>query len=300
MNFQQLRILRETVRQKFNLTGVSHALDMSQSAVSKHIKDLEDELGLVLFARRGKRLLGLTEPGHEVIRYADRILQQADNLQSVAKSFTAQDEGRLVLATTHTQARYSLPEIVRRFREEFPKVQLVMHQATPSEIAAMLETDQADIGIATESLRTNPQFVTYPFYRWYHGVMVPAGHPLTKRKQLSLHDIAKYPIVTYHEGFTGRAMIDETFAKAGLRPEIAMVALDADVIKAYVALGMGVGIVASMAFDDDQDAQLRLLDASELFKENLTVVAVHRGRFQRGYVRRFVSLCVGNKGELHD
>ena len=297
MNFQQLRIIRETVRQKFNLTEVSYVLAASQSAVSKHIKDLEDELGLVLFARRGKRLLGLTEPGQEVLRYAEKILQEADNLQAVAKSFSAQDEGRLVLATTHTQARYSLPEIVRRFREEFPKVHLVMHQATPGEIATMLESDQADIGIATESLRSNVQFATFPFYRWYHGVIVPKGHPLTKVKHLTLKDIAKYPIVTYHEGFTGRAMIDDTFAKAGLRPEIAMVALDADVIKAYVALGMGVGIVASMAFDDDQDQHLRLLDASELFKENVTVVALRKGRFLRGYVKRFVTLCVRNLSE---
>ncbi len=297
MNFQQLRIIRETVRQKFNLTEVSNALNMSQSGVSKHIKDLEDALGLVLFTRRGKRLLGLTEPGQEVIRYAEKILREAENLQSVAQSFSAQDEGRLVLATTHTQARYSLPEIVRRFRQEFPKVHLVMHQAAPSEIAAMLESDQADIGIATESLRSNAQFATFPFYRWYHGVIVPKGHPLTTVKQLSLNDIARYPIVTYHEGFTGRAMIDETFAKAGLHPDIAMAALDADVIKAYVALGMGVGIVASMAFDDDQDHHLRLLDASELFKENVTVVALRKGRFLRGYVKRFVTLCVRNLTE---
>ncbi|MEY3981135.1 MAG: hypothetical protein RLZZ281_4 [Pseudomonadota bacterium] len=297
MNFQQLRVVRETVRQKFNLTEVADALAMSQSAVSKHIKDLEDELGLVLFVRKGKRLLGITEPGHEVVRHAEKILQEADNLQSVADSFSALDEGRLVLATTHTQARYALPEIVRRFRDEFPKVHLVMHQATPNEIASMLESDQADIGIATESLRSNPQFATFPFYRWYHGVIVPMGHPLTKLKQLTLKDIAKYPIVTYHEGFTGRAMIDETFAKAGLSPEIAMVALDADVIKAYVALGMGVGIVASMAFDDDQDRHLRLLDASDLFKENITVLALRKGRFLRSYVKRFVTLCVRQLSE---
>ena len=201
------------------------------------------------------------------------------------------------LATTHTQARYALPEIMRRFREEFPKVHLVMHQATPSEIATLLESDQADIGIAAESLRNNESFATFPFYRWYHGVIVPAGHPLTKLKHLTLKAIAQYPIVTYHEGFTGRAMIDETFAKAGLTPEIAMVALDADVIKAYVALGMGVGIVASMAFDDDQDKHLKLLDASELFKENTTVLALRKGRFLRGYVKRFVTLCVRNLSE---
>jgi len=297
MNFQQLRIVRETIRRRFNLTEVSNALFTSQSGVSKHIKDLEDELGLTLFTRKGKRLLGLTEPGQEVARYAERILQEAENLQAVALSFSKQDEGRLVLATTHTQARYSLPEIVRRFREDFPKVQLIMHQATPSEIATLMESDEADIGIATESLRNNQNFLTFPFYRWYHGVIVPKGHPLTRVKQLTLQAIAKYPIVTYHEGFTGRSMIDETFAKAGLKPEIAMAALDADVIKAYVALGMGVGIIASMAFDEDQDQHLRLLDGSELFKENTTVIALRKGRFLRGFVKRFVTLCVRNLSE---
>ena len=160
-----------------------------------------------------------------------------------------------------------------------------------------MESDEADIGIATESLRNNQNFLTFPFYRWYHGVIVPKGHPLTRVKQLTLQAIAKYPIVTYHEGFTGRSMIDETFAKAGLKPEIAMAALDADVIKAYVALGMGVGIIASMAFDEDQDQHLRLLDGSELFKENTTVIALRKGRFLRGFVKRFVTLCVRNLSE---
>ncbi len=297
MNFQQLKIVRETVRRQFNLTEVSMALDTSQSAVSKQIKDLEDELGLTLFTRKGKRLLGLTEPGQLVLQHALKILQEQENLQAVAESFSKQDEGRLVLATTHTQARYCLPEIVRRFREEFPKVHLALHQATPSEIAMLLESNEADIGIATESLCSNKNFATFPFYRWYHGIIVPKGHPLAKVSPLTLEAIAKYPLVTYHEGFTGRAMIDETFAKAGLRPEIAMAALDADVIKAYVALGMGVGIVASMAYDEDQDSHLELLDASELFRENTTVVALRKGKFLRGYVSRFVSLCVRNISE---
>jgi LysR family transcriptional regulator, cys regulon transcriptional activator len=297
MNFQQLRIVRETARRQFNLTEVSMVLDASQSAVSKQIKDLEDELGLILFARKGKRLLGLTEPGKLVLQHACRILQEQENLQSVAASFLKQDEGRLVLATTHTQARYALPEIVRRFREEFPKVHLALHQATPAEIATMLETDEADIGIATESLCSNKNFVSFPFYRWYHGVIVPKGHPLTKEVPLTLEAIAKYPLVTYHGGFTGRAMIDKTFAQAGLSPQIAMAALDADVIKAYVALGMGIGIVASMAFDEDQDQQLELLDASELFAENTTYVALRKGRFLQRYVLRFVMLCVRNLSE---
>ncbi len=300
MNFQQLRIIREAVRQQFNLTEVSSVLFTSQSGVSKHIRDLEEELGVELFVRKGKRLLGLTELGQEVARYVERILQETDNLQAVAASFARQDEGRLVLATTHTQARYALPEIVRRFRNDFPKVHLVMHQATPAEIASLLESDEADVGIATESLRDNSNFATFPFYRWYHGVIVPKGHPLADLPELTLEAIAQYPIVTYHEGFTGRAMIDRTFAEAGLAPEIAMAALDADVIKAYVALGMGVGIVASMAFDDEQDQHLQLLDASDLFQENMTVLALRKGRFLRGFVKRFVTLCVRDlsEGEL--
>ena len=300
MNFQQLRIIREAVRQQFNLTEVSSVLFTSQSGVSKHIRDLEEELGVELFIRKGKRLLGLTEPGQEVARYVERILQETDNLQAVAASFARQDEGRLVLATTHTQARYALPEIVRRFRNDFPKVHLVMHQATPAEIASLLESDEADVGIATESLRDNTNFATFPFYRWYHGVIVPKGHPLADLPELTLEAIAQYPIVTYHEGFTGRPMIDRTFAEAGLAPEIAMAALDADVIKAYVALGMGVGIVASMAFDDEQDQHLQLLDASDLFQENMTVLALRKGRFLRGFVKRFVTLCVRDlsEGEL--
>lgn len=297
MNFQQLRIVRETVRRQFNLTEVSIVLASSQSAVSKQIKDLEAELGLTLFARKGKRLLGLTEPGKLVLQHVSKILQEQESLQSVAQSFLGQEEGRLAVATTHTQARYALPEIVRRFRQEFPKVHLALYQATPAEIASMLETDEADIGIATESLRSNKNFVTFAFYRWYHGVIVPKGHPLTQASPLTLEAIAKYPLVTYHEGFTGRAMIDKTFAQAGLSPEIAMAALDADVIKAYVALGMGIGIVASMAFDEDQDHQLELLDASELFEENTSYVALRKGRFHRGFVQRFLMLCVRNLSE---
>jgi LysR family transcriptional regulator, cys regulon transcriptional activator len=297
MNFQQLKIIREAVRRGFNLTDVANALYTSQSGVSRHIKDLEDELGFEVFARKGKRLLGLTDPGKEVLKHAESILHEAENMQAVVRNFSRQDEGRLILATTHTQARYALPEMVRQFRKEFPKVHLVMHQATPSEIASLLENDEADIGIATESLRNNENFIALPFYRWYHGLIVPKGHPLENAEPLTLQKLAQFPIVTYHEGFTGRTMIDETFAKAGITPEIAMVALDADVIKAYVALGMGVGIVASMAFDQDQDRDLVLKDLSHIFKENTALIAIRKGRFLKGYVRRFISLCTRTKSD---
>lgn len=296
MNIQQLRILRESARHNFNLTEVAMALFTSQSGVSKAIKELEDELGVQIFLRKGKRLLGFTEPGEAMLAHAERALQEVENLRSVSQSFSERDEGRLVLATTHTQARYSLPEIVRAFREHFPKVQLVLRQASPPEIADLLESGEADIGIATESLSANPRFVTFPFFKWFHGVVVPRGHSLALASHggepLTLLALAEFPIITYHEGFTGRGMIDATFAKAGLAPRVVLEALDADVIKAYVSLGMGVGIVASIAYDESADAPLELLDASELFAENTTVLALRRGRLLSGFAAHFVGLCV--------
>jgi LysR family cys regulon transcriptional activator len=296
MNLQQLRVLRETVRNGFNLSETALALMGSQSGISKAIKELEDELGLVIFERKGKRILGLTVPGRAILVHAERALEEVENMRRVAQRLDQADEGRLVLATTHTQARYSLPEIVRAFRAQFPKVQLALRQASPPEIAGLLEAGDADIAIATESLKTNSLFVTFPFFKWYHGVIVPKGHPLAVQASrgvpLSLKDLAAQPIITYHEGFTGRGMIDATFARAGLRPEVVMEALDADVIKAYVALGMGVGIVASVAYDEEADRELSLIDGSEVFTENTTVLAVRRGRLLPGYATRFVQLCV--------
>jgi LysR family cys regulon transcriptional activator len=296
MNIQQLRVLRETVRNGYNLSEAALALTGSQSGVSKAIKELEDELGVKIFSRKGKRLLGLTEPGVSILAHAERALEEVENIRRVASRLGQADSGRLVLATTHTQARYSLPEIVRAFRTQFPKVQLALRQASPPEIAGLLETGEADIAIATESLKTNTLFVTFPFFKWYHGVVVPRGHRLGLQAAqgiaLSLEDLGREPIITYHEGFTGRAMLDATFSRAGITPQVVMEALDADVIKAYVALGMGVGIIASVAYDEESDRELSLLDASELFAENTTVLAVRRGRLLPGYAARFVQLCV--------
>lgn len=301
MNLQQLRILREAARNDFNLTEVAMALFTTQSGVSKAIKELEEELGVEIFVRKGKRILGFTEPGQTMLSHAQRALEEVENLRRASQRFSTLDEGRLVLATTHTQARYSLPEIVRSFREHFPKVQLVLRQASPPEIAELLEEGEADIGIATESLKKNPQFVTFPFFKWFHGVVVPRGHALAlaaaRGEPLTLDSLAEQPIITYHEGFTGRGMIDATFARAGFRPHVVLEALDADVIKAYVTLGLGVGIVASVAYDELADAGLELLDASELFEENTTVLAVRRGRLLPGYASQFVRLCVRGLSE---
>ncbi|GAB2180683.1 CysB family HTH-type transcriptional regulator [Denitratisoma sp. agr-D3] len=291
MNFQQLRIIRETVRQNFNLTEAANVLFTSQSGVSKHIKDLEDELGIELFVRRGKRLTGLTEPGKELAEIVERMLMDARNIKRLAEQFSNKDEGRLHIATTHTQARYMLPQIVARFKQEFPRVHLVLHQANPGEIVTLLNRGDADVGIATEALEGVPSLASFPYYSWHHGVIVPDDHPLAKVEKLTLEQIAEYPIITYHEGYTGRASIDRTFAEAGVVPDVVMAALDADVIKSYVELGLGVGIIAAMAFNPQKDAGLKLLAGDHLFPRNTTRIAVRRGHYLRGYAYRFIEYC---------
>lgn len=292
MNFQQLRIIRETVRQDFNLTEVANALHTSQSGVSKHIKDLEDELGVDLFVRKGKRLLGLTEPGKELVQIVERILLDAQNIKRIGEQFATKDIGQLTVATTHTQARYALPHVVSHFKTEFPNVSLVLREASPSEIVSMLLAGDADIGIATEALKDAPELATFPYYSWHHGVVVPKKHPLTRKAALALDDLADLPIITYQPGFTGRARIDEAFDKAGLVPRIAMTALDADVLKTYVEIGLGIGIIASMAFSKEHDPTLALLDASHLFARCTSLIAIRRGAYLRRYACRFIELCV--------
>lgn len=291
MNLQQLRIIRETVRRQFNLTDAAAALNTSQSGVSKHIKDLEDELGVELFVRKGKRLLGLTEPGREIAETAERILVDVANIKRVGAHYAAQDEGRLTIATTHTQARYALTEVVRKFRLAYPKVHLTLHQGSPPEIAEMVASGDAEIGIATETLAKASQLASFHFYEWSHGVIVPKGHPLERVTPLTLAAISEHPIITYHDGFTGRSNIDRAFANAGLAPDIVMSAMDTDVLKTYVALGLGVGIIASMTYVPTTDIDLRFLDADGLFDMNTTWIAIRRGSVLRGFAYRFIELC---------
>src|SRR5262245_44289790 len=290
MNFQQLRIVRETVRRNFNLTEVANSLFTSQSGVSKHIKDLEDELGVELFVRRGKRLTGLTDPGKEMIAVVERILVDTANIKRLGQQFSNREQGQLVIATTHTQARYILPHVVASFRTAFPKVRLTLHQGSPTEIAAMLSDGDADIGICTETLREASALITFPFCSRQHRGAVPRGHALETVQPLTLEAIAEWPIITYHEGFTGRGNIDRTFAAAGLAPDIVMSAMDTDVLKAYVELGLGVGIIAAMAFDPKRDAGLKLIDAAHLFEANISLIAVRRGRYLRNSDYRFIEL----------
>jgi LysR family cys regulon transcriptional activator len=259
--------------------------------VSKHIKDLEDELGVELFVRKGKRLLGLTDPGTELLEIVERILLDANNIKNLVEQYSHRDEGQLTVVATHTQARYALPKVITDFKKSFPKVHLKLHQAGPAEIVSMLLSGEADIGVATEALADVKQLDTFPYYTWHHAVIVPSGHPLEQLPKLSLQAIAEYPIVTYHEGLTGRARIDEAFATAGVTPDISMSALDSDVIKTYVELGLGIGIIASMAFNPAKDTDLRLLRCDYLFASNTTYIALRRGHYLRSFAYRFIELC---------
>ena len=291
MNLQQLKIVIETAKQNFNLTEVANTLFTSQSGISKHIKDLEDELGIELFVRKGKRFLGLTDPGKELIQIAERMLLDAKNIKKLADQFSQSDHGQLTIATTHTQARYALPEVIRQFKNAFPKVHLAIHQGSPNEIVDMLKKGEADIGIATESISQIAELVTFPFYNWHHAIIVPKGHALENKKDVTLEEIAEYPLVTYHEGFTGRKSIDEAFHKKKLSPDIVISALDADVIKTYVELDLGIGIIASMAYQKGRDTKLSLIDSENLFSNNTTHIAIRQGHYLRGYAYKFLELC---------
>jgi LysR family cys regulon transcriptional activator len=288
MNFQQLRIVRETIRRDFNLTDVAAALYTSQPGVSKHIKDLEDELGIEIFVRRGKRLLGLTPAGRELAEVVERILVDAQNLKRIADQFASRDQGHMLIATTHTQARYALPDVIKSFKRAFPKVHLGLHQGSPREIAQMVVSGEADFAVATEGLDGIPDIVSFPCYSWHHAVIVPVGHPLCQMESLSVEALAEYPIITYQEGFTGRHQIDAAFTAAGISPDIVLSAIDADVIKTYVEVGLGVGIIASMAFNPGRDHGLRLLDTSHIFERSVTKVGVRRGHYLRDFAYRFI------------
>ena len=289
MNFQQLRSVRETVRRGFNLTEVASVLHTSQPGISRQIRELEDELGIEIFVRAGKRLTGLTPPGETVLPIVERLLLDSDNLRRAGQEFSAQTSGPLSIAATHTQARYALPAVVRDFRQLYPQVTLSLHQGSPKQVAAMLLTGEADIGVATEGLAHHEQLIALPSYRWTHSVVVPHGHDLLKGdKPLTLQRLARHPIITYESGYTGRTHIDEAFTREGLKPSIVLSAMDADVIKTYVELGMGVGIVASIAFDAERDRTLRAIDAGSLFEVNVTRLAIRRGTWLRGYVYAFI------------
>ena len=290
MNLQQLKYLCAVVDNGLNVSDAAEALYTSQPGISKQIRQLEDELGLRVFVRQGKRLTSLTPAGEVVVATARRALREIANLKRVADEYRAEDSGVLAIATTHTQARYVLPQVLSKFSTQFPKVRLVLHQGNPVQVAAHTSSGEVDVGIATEALADDPALITLPCYQWNRGVLVPKGHPLLSVKPLTLQALAAHPIVTYDFAFTGRTAINAAFAAKGLEPNVVLTALDADVIKTYVELGMGVGIIARMAFDPEKDTNFELLDASHLFGASTTRLALRKGVFLRGYVYEFISL----------
>jgi LysR family cys regulon transcriptional activator len=288
VNLHQFRFVLEAVRRNLNLTEAARALHTSQPGVSKAILELEDELGIDIFARHGKRIKRLTEPGQHVVRSIEIILREVQNLKRIGNEYAAQDSGTLSIATTHTQARYVLPPAVARLRQTSPKVAVTLHQGAPDQVARWVLEDAADIGIATESLSQYDDLVTLPCYEWQHALVLPPGHPLLERERIGLEDLAAYPLITYHPTFTGRTRIDHAFAQRGLSPQIVLEAIDSDVIKTYVKLGMGVGIVAEMAVQGDERApELIARPAGYLFGHNVARVAFKRGAYLRQFVLRF-------------
>jgi LysR family cys regulon transcriptional activator len=290
MNLHQFRFVREAVRQNFNLTEAAKALYTSQPGVSKAIIELEDELGVEIFTRHGKRVRSLTEPGRIILASVERILQEVESLKRVGKDFAAQDQGNLVIAATHTQARYSLPAAIAEFKKRYPKVHLSILQGSPTQVAEMVTRDQADLAIATEAISNYKDLVSLPCFQWHHVAVMLGDHPLLERKLLSLNDLAQYPLITYDNAFAGRTKINHAFQLRGLVPDIVLEAIDADVIKTYVELGLGVGLMADIAFSAERDRNLRAMPVGHLFGSNVTRIALKQGAYLRSYVYTLVEL----------
>ncbi|KND54351.1 Cys regulon transcriptional activator CysB [Candidatus Paraburkholderia kirkii] len=290
MNLHQFRFVREAVRQNFNLTEAAKALYTSQPGVSKAIIELEDELGVEIFTRHGKRVRSLTEPGRIILASVEKILQEVESLKRVGNDYAAQDQGNLVIAATHTQARYSLPSAIAEFKKRFPKVHLSILQGSPTQVAKMVIHDQADIAIATEAITNYKELVSLPCFQWQHLAVMLPDHPLLERKILTLDDLAQYPIITYEASFAGRTKINQAFGLRNLTPDIVLEAIDADVIKTYVELGLGVGIMADIAFNPERDRHLRAMPVGHLFGTNVTRLALKQGAYLRSYVYTLVEL----------
>lgn len=289
MNLQQLRYLCAIVDHGLNVSDAAEALYTSQPGISKQVRQLEDELGVPVFVRHGKRLSALTPAGEAVVATARRALREVENLRRVGAEYKSEDSGVLSIATTHTQARYVLPPVIAAFAARYPRVKVILHQGNPMQVAEHTIRGESDVGIATESITGFPELVTLPCYEWNRCVLTPRGHPLTKVNPLTLQALARYPIITYDFSFTGRSQINAAFDTAGLSPNVVLTALDADVIKTYVELGMGIGIIATMAYDPVRDATLERIDAGHLFAPSTTRLALRRDTFLRGYVYDFIA-----------
>ena len=291
MNLHQFRFVQEAVRQNLNLTETAKALFTSQPGVSKAILELEDELGVDIFARHGKRLRRVTEPGQQVLKAIEVIMREVGNLKRIGEEFSKQDAGTLSIATTHSQARYFLPEPVAQLRRRFPKVNISLHQGSPEQVVRMVLEEVADVGIATEALADAGELVSLPCYEWQHALVMPAGHPLAQLDRIALEDLALQPLVSYHPSLSGRTRVDQAFAARKLKPNIVLEAIDADVIKTYVRLGLGVGIVAEIAVrDDPPGGDLVSRPLGHLFGQNITRVAFKRGAYLRNFVYAFAEM----------
>jgi LysR family cys regulon transcriptional activator len=291
MNLHQFRFVQEAVRQNLNLTETAKALFTSQPGISKAILELEGELGVDIFARHGKRLRRVTEPGQQVLKAIEVIMREVNNLKRIGDEFSKQDAGTLSIATTHTQARYFLPEPIAQLRKRFPKVNISLHQGAPKQVAQMVIDEVADIGIATEALTEFDELVTLPCYEWQHAVVMPPNHPLAHVDRISLEDLAIEPLVSYHLSYSGRSRVDQAFAARRLKPNIVLEAIDADVIKTYVRLGLGIGILAELAVrDDPPGGDLVSRPVGHLFGQNVTRVAFKRGAYLRNFVYAFAEM----------
>lgn len=289
MKIRQLHYIQEVVRRGLNVTAAAEALFTSQPGVSKQIRMLEDELGVDIFVRNGKHLSELTPAGHRILEYTQRLLLEADNIKNIADEFRDADRGDLSIATTHTQARYALPPVIQKFRTRFPRVSLHLHQGSPPQIAKLASDGNADFAIATEALELFEDLVMLPCYHWNRVVLVRPDHPLAQLSRPSLGDLAAHPIITYTFGFTGRSKLDQAFSAHGLRPDVVLTAVDADVIKTYVRLGLGAGIVADLAYDPRDDADLVAIKADHLFQASTTHIGFRRSMFLRGYMYDFIA-----------
>jgi len=292
MKLQQLQYLGEIVRQGLSISQAAGVLHTSQSGVSRQVTLLEQELGLQIFERNGKRLSGLTLPGKQIVLQAEKVLREIDNLKRVGEEFRHEDRGQLTIATTHTQARYFLPEIVKAFSEDWPNVQLTIHQGNPTQVAEQVQNGNADLGIATEAISKMPGLLSLPCYQWNRCVVMPGRHPLLQEKTLTLAKMARYPLITYDFAFAGGSQVLRQFAEVGLQPNIVLTAIDADVIKTYVKLGLGIGLVAAMAYDAKRDVGLAMRDVSHLFPANTTFVGLRRQVFLRKYMADFIHRLV--------
>jgi LysR family cys regulon transcriptional activator len=290
MKLQQLRYLCEVANQDLNLSRAAKKLHTSQPGISKQIQLLENELGVEIFIRNGKRMVSITPPGQNIVEIAGKILREANNLKWVGQEFTNKDVGSLTVATTHTQARYALPPTIRQFTTRYPKVKLTIRQGNPTQISQLVTSGEADVAIATEAIEFFHELVMLPCYQWNRCIITPPEHPLLSLRKISLEAIVKYPIITYDFAFTGRSKINQAFEARGLVPNVVLTALDADVIKTYVELGLGIGIVAQMAFDPNRDKHLRSIDAGHLFESSTTRIGIRKNSYLRSYILDFIQM----------